>query len=111
MPIAGKDLCDCGKIAVWCYLPGYSDGGNPNSCDDCVPRGCECNHRHVDPNAYHPPLDKPDLPTEQDGIEGKDWKWLDEDAEWTQIDGKGREYPCCEYTYSEDGWDKEEHEG
>ena len=90
MSIAGKDLCDCGEIAVWCYMPGYFEGGNPNSCDECVPRGCECNHRHVDPNAYHPPLDNPDLPTEQDGVEGKDWKWLDEDVEWTQIDEKGR---------------------
>jgi len=104
MSIAGKDLCDCGKIAVWCYLPGYSEGGNPNSCDDCVPRGCSCCNHHLD-NEYER---RPDA---TDEIEGKDWKWLDEDVEWTHIDEKGREYPCCEYIYSGNGWDKEEHEG
>jgi hypothetical protein len=103
MSIAGKDLCDCGKIAVWCYLPGYSEGGNPNSCDDCVPRGCDCSNHHLD-NEYER---RPDV---TDGVEGKDWKWLDEDVEWTHIDEKGREYPCCEYIYSGNGWEKEEHE-
>ena len=103
MSIAGKDLCNCGKIAVWCYMPGYSGGGNPNSCDDCVPRGCSCSNHHLD-NEYER---RPDA---TDGIEGKDWKWLDEDVEWTHIDEKGREYPCCEYIYSGNGWDKEEHE-
>lgn len=107
MLIAGKDLCDCGEIAVWCYLPGYSGGGNSNSCDDCVHRGCDCNHYSIDVSAYHPPLNAPILP---EGKEGVDWKWIEKDVVWTQIDEKGREYPCCEYMYSETGWDKEEHE-
>lgn len=107
MSTAGKDLCDCGKVAVWCYMPGYSGGGNPNSCDDCVNRGCDCNHNYVDVNAYHPALEDPYLP---EGEEGKDWKWIEKGVEWADIDEKGREYPCCEYMYSEDGWDKEEHE-
>ena len=107
MSTAGKDLCDCGKVAVWCYMPGYSGGGNPNSCDDCVNRGCDCNHNYVDVNAYHPALEDPYLP---EGEEGKDWKWIEKGVEWTYLDEKGREYPCCEYMYSEEGWDKEEHE-
>ena len=65
-----KDLCDCGKVAIWSYGPGYSSGDNPNFCDDCVPRGCDCNYRYVDVNSYHPPLEHPDLP---EGEEGKDW--------------------------------------
>jgi hypothetical protein len=99
-----KELCDCGKIAIWCYGPGYMEGGNPNSCDDCVPRGCSCNHYSVDVNAYHPPLSASILP---EGEEGVDWKWIAKDAVWANIDEKGREYPCCEYMYSEDGWDIE----
>jgi hypothetical protein len=101
-----KELCDCGKVSVWVYMPGYSNGGNSYSCDDCVHRGCSCNYRYVNVNAYHPPLDNPDLP---EGIESQDWKWLDEEkTHWCHIDEKGREYPCAEYAYSEDGWETEE---
>lgn len=94
MLIAGnmeKELCECGKEAVWCYIPGYGDGSSPYSCDECVNRSCDCNHRYVDPNTYHPPLDHPDLPTDQDGVEGVDWDWVDETKEaWQWIDKKGR---------------------
>lgn len=105
-----KKLCDCGKIATWVYAPTYTgkgiNGDNPYSCDDCVPRGCSCNNYHTDINAYHPPLDSPELP---EGEEGKDWKWVDiNKGEWTNIDEKGREYPCCEFFYDEEGWDIEE---
>jgi hypothetical protein len=105
MSIAGKELCDCGKIATWCYMPGYGDGSNSNSCDDCVPRECDCNHNYVDVNAYHPSLNDPYLP---EGEEGKDWKWIEVGEVWCYIDTEGREYPCCEYMHSEDGWEKEE---
>lgn len=98
-----KELCDCNKKAVWNYMPGFSNGDNSFFCDDCVPRGCICNHRHVNINAYHPPLDNPDYPK---GIEGVDWKWIEKDVTWTSIDSKKREYPCCEYDYNEDGYDK-----
>lgn len=97
-----KELCDCGKIATHCYMPGYSSGDSPYSCDDCVPRGCSCNHRYIDVNAYQPPLDDPDYP---EGEEGKDWKWVEKDKVWVHIDEKGREYPCIEYFYEEEGWD------
>lgn len=68
-------------------------------CDDCVPRGCSCNNYYVDVNAYHPPLDSPEMP---EGIEGEDWKWIEPNKVWCYIDKKGREYPCCEYFYDED---------
>lgn len=107
MSTAGKDLCDCGKVAVWCYMPGHGEG-NPNYCDDCVRRGCECNHYSTKADDYYPPGDVDAVgihPTEED----EPIKWIDEHT-WTKLDEKGREYPCCEYMYSEDGWDKEEHE-
>lgn len=101
-----KELCDCGKIAIWVYAPGYSNGGNPYFCNDCVSRGCSCNNHHTDVNAYYPSLDSPELPT---GEEGKNWKWVDiSKGEWTHIDEMGREYPCCEYFFEEDGWDIDE---
>ena len=99
-----KELCECGKIAVWCYIPGYSRGGNPYHCDDCVPRGCECNYNYSDVNAYHPPLDEQNLP---EGIQDVDWKWIDVDKIWTYIDDKGREYPCAEYDWEPDGYERE----
>lgn len=104
MSIAGKELCDCGKVATWCYAPGFGSGKNPHLCDDCVNRGCSCNHYSIDVNAYHPPLNAPILP---EGIEGKDWKWIEPDKIWCDIDELGREYPCCEYMYSPEGWEIE----
>ena len=99
-----KELCDCGKVAVWYYMPGYSNNSNPYHCDDCISRGCECNHRYCDVNTYHPPLDSPDMP---DGEEGKDWKWIEVGKIWTHIDEKGREYPCVEHMYDEEGYERE----
>lgn len=100
-----KELCDCKKKATWIYLPGYGNGGSPYSCDECVNRGCSCNHHYVRVDAYHPPLDNPDLPTKEDGAENVDWKWIEKDKIWVHLDEKQREYPCCEYLYDVDGFD------
>ena len=103
-----KETCDCGKVATWLYMPGYGDGSNPFSCDDCVPRGCDCNHHYVSVDAYHPPLDKPDLPN-PDEVEGVDWKWLEKDKVWCYLDpDNGLEYPCCEYEHDYEGFEKDE---
>lgn len=94
--------CDCGKLATWVYMPGYSDeDANEFSCDDCVSRGCSCNNRHTGNDGDR-------LPTEEDGIEGVDWIWVEKGIEWTVIDEKGRQYPCCEFYYDEENfkdWD------
>lgn len=98
-----KYKCKCNNIATWDYLPG-SD--NDVFCDECVPRGCSCNHKYVDINTHEPPLEKPDLP---DGLEDKDWKWLDEEkTHWCYIDDQGREFPCVEFSYDPDGIDIED---
>lgn len=101
--MTSKEYCECGKIAIWCYMPGFSSGSSPYFCDDCVRRGCECNHRYIDVNSYHPPLENPDMP---DGKEGEDWKWIKEGV-WCYIDDLGREYPCSEYMYDEEGFERE----
>ena len=102
-----NELCDCGKMAVWCYMPGFSSGERPYLCDDCVNRGCECNNHYVNEEYYSPALEKPNLPDKEDGEEGKDWKWLDPGNVWCHVDEQGREYPCCEYMYSEEGFEIE----
>ena len=100
---AKHELCDCGQKATWLYMPGFKEG-RPFFCDDCVSRGCDCNHRYVDVNAYAPPLSEPDIPK---GEEGVDWKWIEHNKVWCHIDENGREYPCCEYDYEEEGYEKE----
>ena len=99
-----KERCECGKLAIWVYMPGYSNGDHPYFCDDCVPRGCECNYHYQDVNLYHPPLDSPAM---ADGVENKDWKWIEKDTVWVYIDDKQREYPCAEYDYDPDGYERE----
>lgn len=105
---------DCNNIAKWLYMPGYSDGGSPFSCDEHVPRGCSCNINSVKEEYRN-------LPDENE-IEGVDWEWIKvgdesvgfdvtkEKVYWRHIDEKGRPYPCCEYTSEENGFVKEEYE-
>ena len=115
-----KEKCECGKMAVWIYLPGYSDGSNSCSCDDCVVSddnkiGCSCN--------WHYSKDQDGLPSDlPEGIEGKDWAWVEhegdeyidkivkEEGYWINLDERGRPYPCAEYDYEEDGFDIDEDE-
>lgn len=95
-----KLKCKCGKLAVWNYMPG---GDDRLCCEDCVPRGCTCNQINsqieVDGEIF------PCLPHD-DMIEGKDYKRIDEQW-WEDLDGEGRQLPCCEWFYNESGWDDE----
>ena len=99
-----NELCTCGKKAVWVYMPGFSNRDHPYFCDDCVPRGCECHYRYSSVDAYHPPLDNPNLPIGEENI---DWRWIEKDVCWVDLDGKRREYPCAEYDYDPDGFERE----
>jgi hypothetical protein len=90
-----REHCSCGNIAVWVYLPGFSSGDNPYFCDDCVNRGCMCNYRFID---------EEELPN---GDEGKDWIWVEVDVAWVFLDEKQREYPCMEFDYEPDGFERE----
>ena len=84
--------CKCGKIAVWCYMPGEKDCF---CCDDCVPRGCSCNIELKDE------LVTDDLTQEQYEELYKDKNNLVE-----QRDDKNRKRPCCEWWYDEEGFEK-----
>lgn len=105
---------NCQNNATWIYMPGYSGGGSPYSCDEHVHRGCSCNTYSIN-EKYR------DLPHENE-IEGKDWKWLkkgddsfgfdvkEDKTYWHYIDERCRPYPCCEYESSERGFVTEEYE-
>lgn len=106
-----KRLCDCGSVAQWLYMPSSERNFNPYVCDDCISsvddQGCSCNWYYTDVNAYHPPLDNPELP---EGVEGKDWCWVPshkDQGAWQYLDEKGRPYPCCEYWYNDEGFEKD----
>jgi len=98
-----KELCDCGKVAVWCYAPGFDDDSNPYVCDDCVGRGCTCNYHYVRNDSRGHQTDNQEMPTKED----EPIKWIEEGKIWCHLDEKGREFPCCEYDYDENGYDKE----
>ena len=105
-----KERCNCGKTAVWLYMPS-SNIENPFYCDDCVVSpedkyGCSCNWNYA--------KEQEGLPTDlPEGIEEKDWRWVENeemgitknDGYWVYLDKQGRPSPCVEYDYSEDGFD------
>ena len=104
----GKELCRSCKIniAVWCrlsysYLEEYYQ--QPFYCDNCVPRGCECNQIHVKDSSVSESNDNPPTAIQYFGK----WKWIEPGKVWCWLDEEGREYPCCEYDYDKEGWKKE----
>lgn len=90
-----KKYCDCGKLAIWCYLPGFGKDINPYACDDCVPRGCSCNQEWVDEDYNETGLLNQNQPTESD----KPYIWVEEGKIWSHVDEQYREPPCCEWGY------------
>jgi len=109
-----KAKCDCGKIAVWVYMPGFSHNQNPYICEDCITSpnnvGCSCNWRYVKDS---------DMP---EGVENKDWSWVEfegdehmskitkQDGIWQFLDEKGRPYPCIEFEYDQEGFPQTDEE-
>lgn len=93
--LKNKHKCECGNVAVWWYAPGYKDEHDGHHCDDCVPRSCTCNHNYLAEEYDNTP----------EGEEGKDWKWIEKDVSWCYIDDQGREMPCAEYWYDQEGWE------
>jgi putative (di)nucleoside polyphosphate hydrolase len=35
------------------------------------------------------------------------WKWIEKDKIWVDIDSQGREFPCVEYMWNPEGWERE----
>ena len=94
-----KQICSCGRVAVWVYLPGHCDGVD-YFCDECVSRECTCNHRFI--TSFEEDTEYFDYP------EDENFRWIKEGEIWVSLDDKGREWPCCEYMYNEEGFDVED---
>lgn len=92
------------KDAVWCYMPGHSNGIDM-FCDDCVPRGCSCNVYSI---AEFPLKgdDNTNYVFWSADIDDCSNKRNDNSFYYEPVDEKGRRYPCCEYFYDEDGFEK-----
>jgi hypothetical protein len=93
-----KIKCECGKLATWYYMPAEHKWA---CCDDCVPRGCSCwewNNKESNFEIYEEP----------EGVEGKDWEWVDKGMSWRELDGEGKQIPCVEWWYDKEGWDDED---
>lgn len=94
-------VCDCGNTATYIYGPN----GTPY-CDECVPRGCSCNHRHT--KLYFVGIsdydqEDIDMMSEEPPPEDLTWKWIEKDKIWAYTDDIGRFFPCCEYMHIESG--------
>lgn len=94
--------CNCGKLAVWLYMP--TGEGDRYYCEDCVPRGCYCNHEYVDTMEAYGIDEGKNLPDEK----VSNWKWIEEGKIWCRLDGSNRELPCCEFFYDDLGFEDEE---
>ena len=84
-----KENCyKCRGFAKWCHLPKGS-----YYCDKCVPRGCSCNL---------------ELKLGVKALVDKNGCIINNVEDYYQpLDDIGREYPCCEYLFSNCGFDLE----
>lgn len=85
-----KILCQCNQLATWCYMP--SSKNYPYFCDNCVPRGCSCNHNLFPGVEIQDGIDLGENPNPK-----FKYKVLEKDRVWAYVDENDRFYPCCEY--------------
>ena len=91
-----KQKCDCGNIATWLYMPCYSSKENPFYCDNCVPRGCWFNNTSLEEDYAQQEIEENDK---------NGYNYKIENGYIIPLDNQGREFPCCEYEYDEDGYE------
>lgn len=83
-------------------MPGYSNGKD-FYCDDCVPRGCSCNVFSLDEFPIDGTSEKNYIFWNKALTEFTHGK-TDESAYYEEVDEKGRRFPCCEFSYDEEGY-------
>lgn len=125
-----KEKCKCGNIGLWFYGPG--EQGSPVYCDNCVPRGCSCNSYSFSDSPDALPLFEQAKDFINGGdfyildygqrqmAQGKHIRVIRDKSEidmefakeenllnflLVPVDEEGREWPCCEYFYDEEGFD------
>lgn len=95
----------CGKPASWLYMPS-----GRFYCDDCVPRGCGCNIDNIsmgEPEQTSNPImwwDKDS--TAEDLVQNGYMERNANSFYYEVLDEMGRRAPCCEYEYSEEGFEE-----
>lgn len=99
-------LCECGKLAVWCYMPTCD--WYPYYCKDCVPRGCSCNDEYEEEYDGKITTIKEIIAWVEE--KGGKWIWKEEGKSISRVDEQGRLFPCVEFFYREDGWEVREDE-
>lgn len=101
--------CDCEKhtVAKWCYMPSSKNIVYHYFCDDCVPRGCSCNHEYTPDSPVGIGNGFGEFPPNENEV---GWKWLEKPYKWCMTDESGRQFPCCEFDYSSDGYVAEKDE-
>ena len=110
--------CSCGKLATWIYMPGFANDNSPFFCDDCVVTKdegpCSCNFKHITS------FTDDELKELKEGLDYKfvvkeDLIKLNPNAEVLNfvegaliyyLNDNGRPYPCAEYEYNEEGFEK-----
>lgn len=102
----------CEKTATWFYAPIFS-GKKPEEsffCDEHVPRGCDCNNYYKEEFKLESEIDLDSIKFFKN-VDNYQTKEVGKEDDWdyyTHVDEKGRLYPCCEYWYDENGWEKED---
>ncbi len=105
----------CDKIATWLYMPSSTSDGF--YCDEHVPRGCTCNVQNLKEDGEPQNEDNNEIlwwdkRTYEDcypnGIDPLKFagKYHQIDSFYYEVlDKNSRRNPCCEYDYSEDGFE------
>jgi hypothetical protein len=90
------ELCECGKIAVWIYMPRAEF-----YCDDCVSRGCDCQLDHEDDFCLRGVETLDDYNNFLKGLRDGTNPLVEKHAK----DEQGRLLPCVEFMYDANGFE------
>lgn len=130
-----KKCCYCDNTATWILSSGH-DITKDLYCDSCVPKGCSCNNEYFDreedaasrdvqvnyllshrrikvlnyANAIHNKGDHLEEITDINLIKSMFYNFTDEQTTHLEIiplDENSEEFPCCEFDYSENGFDED----
>lgn len=99
----------CNNKATWYYAPSYSKSRMIMFCDEHVPRGCTCNVHNIE-EFCEPPIEKEVIWWNKDEKEftlKNSHKIKTKDSFYYEITDNNKRNPCCEYDYSEEGFEKE----
>lgn len=99
----------CNNKATWSYAPSYSKSRMIMFCDEHVPRGCTCNVWNIE--EFGEPSNEKEViwwnKDEKYFTLENSHKIRTKDSFYYEITDNNMRNPCCEYDYSEEGFEKE----